>query len=70
MPNQLSIPFKQTWTIAIKDATWNFLEANGDAHPREFRWDINRWEQLRANAVGQAVHVDRINDNIRFVQCI
>ncbi|KAG8763567.1 pH-response regulator protein palA/rim20 [Ceratobasidium sp. 423] len=62
MPNQLSIPFKQTSPAQIKDAIRSYIEFNHtDAHPDAFKWDISRWEELRKGGVGGYVHVNRVD---------
>jgi len=67
MPNQLDIPFKKTFAVPIKQAVYDYLNAHGNSHPEQFKWDISRWDALRRDGVGgAAVHVDRINDAIRF----
>jgi programmed cell death 6-interacting protein len=65
MPNQLSIPFKKTYVIPIKQTLRDYLYAHGDSHPDAFKWDINRWEELRKDGVGGRVHVDRVNAAVR-----
>ncbi|CAE6510041.1 unnamed protein product [Rhizoctonia solani] len=62
MPNQLSIPFKQTPPAQIKDAVHSYIEFNHtDAHPDAFKWDVSRWEELRKDGVGGYVHVNRVD---------
>lgn len=62
MPNQLSIPFKDTPEAPIKDAVTSYIETYyTDTHPDAFKWDIARWEALRRDGVGGYVHVDRVN---------
>ena len=67
MPNQLAIPFKQSYKASIKQAARDYIHANTDAHPDAFKWDINRWETLREEGRGGLAHVDRINGSIRYV---
>jgi programmed cell death 6-interacting protein len=67
MPNQLFIPFKETSVVPVKQAAQDYLRTYTDSHPEEFKWDINRWDELRKAGVGGTVHVDRISDAIRSV---
>ena len=66
MPNQLSIPFKRTYVIPIRDAVRDYiLTHHTDTHPDAYRWDVDQWEKLRAEAVSSVVHVDRVKALIR-----
>ncbi len=68
MPNQLSIPFKNTYPIPIRRAVREYILAHHtDTHPDAFKWDINRWEILRKDGTGGAVHVDRVKTVLRCV---
>lgn len=70
MPNQLSIPFKKTYVVQLRQAVRNYiLEKHPNAHPDAFRWDINCWEALRKDGVGGVVHVDRVQTSLRYVSC-
>ncbi|CAE7067530.1 unnamed protein product [Rhizoctonia solani] len=67
MPNQLSIPFKQTSPAQIKDAVQSYIEFNHtDAHPDAFKWDVSRWEELRKDGVGGYVHVNRVDATLLY----
>ncbi|KAI0925777.1 hypothetical protein AcV5_008415 [Taiwanofungus camphoratus] len=67
MPNQLSIPFKKTYVVQLRQAVRNYiLEKHPNAHPDAFRWDINCWEALRKDGVGGVVHVDRVQTSLRY----
>ncbi|CAE6500532.1 unnamed protein product [Rhizoctonia solani] len=67
MPNQLSIPFKPTSPVQIKDAVQSYVEFNHtDAHPDAFKWDISRWEELRKDGVGGYVHVNRVDATLLY----
>ena len=67
MPNQLSIPFKRTYTVPIRDAVRDYILAHHtDTHPDAYRWDVGQWEKLRAEAVSSVVHVDRVKALIRY----
>ena len=66
MPNQLSIPFKRTYVIPIREAVREYILSHyADAHPDAYRWDIGQWEKLRAEATTGVVHIDRVNALIR-----
>ena len=67
MPNQLSIPFKKTYVVPIREAVRDYILSHHlDTHPDAYRWDISRWEKLRAEAVSNVVHVDRVKALIRY----
>jgi programmed cell death 6-interacting protein len=68
MPNQLIIPFKQSYKAPVKQAARDYIQANTDTHPDAFKWDINRWETLREEGRGGVAHIDRINSSIRFAR--
>ena len=66
MANQLSIPFRKTNPIPIRDAVYDYIRANHpDTHPETFKWDVERWEQLRADAASDTVHVSRAKSLMR-----
>lgn len=62
MSNQFAIPFKKTYATNIKQAAHDYLQDQTDAHPDAFKRDINLWEALRKDTVGdlEVIHVDRI----------
>ncbi|KAI0367789.1 BRO1-domain-containing protein [Pilatotrama ljubarskyi] len=67
MPNQLSIPFKKTYIIPIRQAVREYIHSRySDTHPDAFRWDISHWEKLRAEATSGGVHIDRVNAMISY----
>ncbi|OSD06599.1 BRO1-domain-containing protein [Trametes coccinea BRFM310] len=67
MPNQLSIPFKRTYIVPIRQVVRDYIQSHyQDTHPDAYRWDINHWEQLRAEATNGGVHVDRVNALISY----
>ncbi|KAI1796839.1 pH-response regulator [Ganoderma leucocontextum] len=67
MPNQLSIPFKRTYVVPIREATREYILSHyTDTHPDAYRWDIAQWEKLRAEAVETVLHVDRVNALISY----
>ncbi|KAI0359835.1 BRO1-domain-containing protein [Trametes cingulata] len=67
MPNQLSIPFKKTYIIPLRQAVRDYIQKNySDTHPDAHRWDIGHWEKLRAEATSGAVHIDRVNSMISY----
>lgn len=67
MPNQLTIPFKQSFKAPVRQAARDYIHAYTDAHPDAFKWDINKWEALRDEGRGGVAHVDRIVASIRCV---
>ncbi|KAH9945162.1 pH-response regulator [Epithele typhae] len=61
MPNQLSIPFKRTYVVPIRDAVRDYILAHHTGtHPDAYRWDVSQWEKLRSEVVSSVVHVDRV----------
>lgn len=68
MPNQLTIPFKKTYVVPIRDAVRQYiLSSYRDTHPDAYRWDIAHWETLRKDGTGGTVHVDRVQTTIRYL---
>ncbi|KAH9942761.1 pH-response regulator [Amylocystis lapponica] len=68
MPNQLSIPFKKTYVIQLRQAVRQYILSNyTDTHPDAFKWDISRWETLRKDGAGGIVHVDRVNNTLECI---
>lgn len=67
MPNLLDFPFKRTYEINLKGAVRDFISFHGGGHPDEFKSDIQQWQDLRKNAVGDVVHVDRIQAMLLWV---
>lgn len=65
MPNQLTIPFKESYKAPVKQAAWDYIHARTETHPDAFKWDINQWEKLREEGRGGKAHVDRINATIK-----
>ncbi|KAI0331883.1 BRO1-domain-containing protein [Cubamyces sp. BRFM 1775] len=67
MPNQLSIPFKRTYIIPIRQAVRDYILAHyRDTHPDAYRWDIGHWEKLRAEATSGGVHIERVHALISY----
>jgi hypothetical protein len=61
MTNQLSIPFKRTYAIPLRDAVDAHIRSkHHNVHPEAFKWDINRWEELRKAVTSSSVHVDQV----------
>lgn len=68
MANQLAIPFKKSSTLPIRDAVSSYIRTNhSETHPEAFKWDMDRWEQLRADALADAVHTSRVHALIKYV---
>ncbi|PCH42163.1 BRO1-domain-containing protein [Wolfiporia cocos MD-104 SS10] len=67
MPNQISVPFKRTYEIELRQAVREYiLKKYSDRHPDAFRWDIGRWEALRKDGVGGVVHVDKVKSSLTY----
>ncbi|KAH8118025.1 BRO1-domain-containing protein [Phellopilus nigrolimitatus] len=67
MSNQLSIPFKKTSTIPLRQAFRDYVQiSHTDTHPEAFKWDIDRWEQLRKDATSEVVHVSKTQALISY----
>ena len=67
MPNQLSVPFKRTYAIPLREAVREYISSHyTDTHPDAYRWDIAQWEKLRAGIISGVVHVDRVNVFLRY----
>lgn len=64
MANLLSIPFKKTYPIEIKEATRAYISHQGGAHPDEFKRDIKSWQDLRKDGVGGVVHENRVESSL------
>ncbi len=65
MSNLLSIPFKNTYQVDVKDATRTYLLDHGGSHPDAVKADIDQWQEMRQKIVGLEAHVDRTNDLLR-----
>lgn len=58
MPNQLTLPFKTTEPVPLRSALREYIRsAHTETHPDAFKWDINKWEAMRKEAVSNMVHV-------------
>ncbi|TDL25855.1 pH-response regulator [Rickenella mellea] len=67
MSNQVSIPFKTTSPIPIKQAISDYILSNHPyTSPDAFAWDITQWEQLRSNCNDGAVRVDKTQAFIKY----
>ncbi|KAI0749790.1 pH-response regulator [Daedaleopsis nitida] len=67
MPNQLSIPFKKTYIVPLRETVREYIFTHyTDTHPDAYKWDINQWEKLRAEAVSTTVHIDRVKALISY----
>lgn len=68
MSNQLAIPLKPTLPIPIHQSLQSYIRENiPDTHPEAFRWDIERWEQLRNEAYIETVHISRTQALIKYI---
>lgn len=69
MSNLLSIPFKKTYELPVRERVRDYLLAHHpDTHPNAFKWDVDRWESLRKLGVGGVVHNDRVQSALRYVE--
>ncbi|KAF7312299.1 pH-response regulator protein palA/RIM20 [Mycena indigotica] len=66
MSNLLTIPFKKSYALDIKEPVRNYLLHHNAAHPDAFRDDIARWQSLRNQTLGGTVHVDRVNAALSY----
>ncbi|EPQ54076.1 BRO1-domain-containing protein [Gloeophyllum trabeum ATCC 11539] len=67
MSNQLSIPFKKTYNVPLKQAARDYIYSrHTDTHPDAFKWDLNEWDTSRKEGVGGIVRVDRIDPAVRY----
>ncbi|KAI9512028.1 pH-response regulator [Russula earlei] len=61
MTNQLSIPFKRTFAIPLRDTVYSHIRSKyHNIHPEAFKWDLDKWEELRNAVVKCSVHVDQV----------
>ncbi|KAI9461717.1 pH-response regulator [Lactarius psammicola] len=62
MTNQLSVPFKRTYAIPLKDTVYSHIQSkHHNVHPEAFSWDISKWEELRKAVTTSAVHVNQVD---------
>ncbi|KAG6879119.1 hypothetical protein C0992_005096 [Termitomyces sp. T32_za158] len=66
MSNLLTLPFKKTYPVNVKEAARNYIYLHGGGHPDEFKDDMNLWQNLRKDGVGGVVHVDRIDASLLY----
>ncbi|KAL0954962.1 hypothetical protein HGRIS_003892 [Hohenbuehelia grisea] len=66
MTNLLTIPFKKSYVIDVKEPLRNWLYEHGGTHPNAFKDDIDRWQALRNETVGTTVHVNRVQALISY----
>ncbi|KAF8526304.1 BRO1-domain-containing protein [Hysterangium stoloniferum] len=67
MPNLLTLPFKSTSAIPLRSALREYIQsAHPETHPDAFKWDINKWENMRKEAVSNAVHVDTVDKALAY----
>ncbi|KAI0303832.1 pH-response regulator [Multifurca ochricompacta] len=61
MTNQVSVPFKKTYAIPLKDAVYRHIQSkHHNVHPEAFKWDISRWDELRKVVATNLVHVNQV----------
>jgi programmed cell death 6-interacting protein len=62
MTNQLSVPFKRTYAIPLKDTVYSHIQSkHHNVHPEAFSWDISKWEELRKAVTASSVHVNQVD---------
>ncbi|KAH9068320.1 pH-response regulator [Lactarius deliciosus] len=62
MTNQLSVPFKRTYAIPLKDTVYSHIQSkHHNIHPEAFSWDISKWEDLRKAMTTSSVHVNQVD---------
>lgn len=62
MTNQLSVPFKRTYAIPLKDTVYSHIQSKlHNIHPEAFSWDISKWEDLRKAMTTSSVHVNQVD---------
>ncbi|KAI0689995.1 BRO1-domain-containing protein [Cytidiella melzeri] len=67
MTNLLSVPFKRTYVLPIREGVREYISAHHkDTHPGAFKWDIDRWDILRKEATDNVVHMDRIKPMLSY----
>ncbi|KAH8826651.1 pH-response regulator [Flagelloscypha sp. PMI_526] len=66
MTNLLTIPFKRTYELNVKDGVTQYLQEREGRNPAQFRDDILRWHDLRQNAVVPTVHVNRVDPALMY----
>ncbi|KAF8638258.1 hypothetical protein AX17_002280 [Amanita inopinata Kibby_2008] len=66
MPNLLSIPFKKSYPLNIRDPARNYIQQHGGTHPDQFKDDINRWQILRNSGVANSAHVTQIDSTLLY----
>jgi len=57
--NLLSIPFKKTYDVNIKESARKYLQEHTDVSPDAFKADITGWHNLRRDATAGIVRVDQ-----------
>ncbi|KAH8994859.1 pH-response regulator [Lactarius akahatsu] len=62
MTNQLSVPFKRTYAIPLKDSVHSHIQSkHHNIHPEAFSWDITKWEDLRKAMTTSSVHINQVD---------
>lgn len=62
MTNLLTLPFKTTQAIPLKNAVRNYIQReHTETHPDAFKWDLNKWESLRKEAITNVVHISNVD---------
>ncbi|KAJ7066925.1 BRO1-like domain-containing protein [Mycena amicta] len=66
MSNLLTVPFKKSYALELKEPVRNYLLHHSAAHPDAFRDDITRWQSMRNHGIGATVHVERVNTALSY----
>ncbi|KIY65859.1 BRO1-domain-containing protein [Cylindrobasidium torrendii FP15055 ss-10] len=66
MSNLISIPFKKSYSIDVKEPARRYLEEHTSFHPDAFKADLNQWQVLRDSTVNVPVHVQSIEKLTRY----
>jgi programmed cell death 6-interacting protein len=69
MANHISIPFKRTSILNVRQATRDYLQSHReDTHPNAWKDDVTRWESFRTAALlDERTHVDRVEALLKCV---
>ena len=68
MPNLLTLPPKLTIAVPIRAVLREYiLSTHTETHPDAFKWDIDKWEIMRKEAVSNTIHVATVDKLIVYV---
>ncbi|KAI0091182.1 BRO1-domain-containing protein [Irpex rosettiformis] len=67
MTNLLSVPFKKSYVLPIRQGVRDYISTHHkDTHPDVFKWDIDRWETLRKDATDPIIHTNRVQTILSY----